>query len=120
LYRRAAALADEVHAASAEWGAFDRWTIGVQLVRAVDSVGANIAEAFGRWSRRDQRRLLYVARGSTYETIHWLERATARGLALPAGAVAEASELSRMLNGLITTHRTQALSTKHLALSTKH
>jgi four helix bundle protein len=108
VYRRAAALADEVRATAAEWGAFDRWTVGVQLVRATDSIGANVAEAFGRWGLKDQRRLLYVARGSAYETVHWLERAAARELPLPAGALAGANELSRMLNGLIARHRTQA------------
>jgi four helix bundle protein len=78
VYRRAAGLADQVCVASAEWGGFDRWTVGFQLVRATDSIGANIAEAYGRWGPKDQRRLLYVARGSAYETVHWLERATAK------------------------------------------
>jgi four helix bundle protein len=48
-YRRARSLADEVRTSALAWQQFDRWTIGFQLVRAADSVGANIAEAFGRY-----------------------------------------------------------------------
>jgi four helix bundle protein len=106
-------LADDAYVASAGWAAFDRWTVGVQLVRALDSIGANLAEAYGRWGPRDQRRLLYVARGSAYEAVHWLERAAARELALPTGALSDANELSRMLNGLIATHRTRDPSPKN-------
>jgi four helix bundle protein len=30
------------------WSSFDRWTVGQQMVRSADSIGANIAEAAGR------------------------------------------------------------------------
>jgi four helix bundle protein len=63
-------------------------------------VGANIAEAQGRWHRPDQRRLLYVARGSLYELEHWVEVAEEREL-LPAEASKAIPELARTLNGLI-------------------
>jgi four helix bundle protein len=105
VYRRAAGLADAVYSAVGGWSSFDRFALGGQLVRAADSIGANIAEAFGRWSAKDQRRMLYMARGSAYETEHWLERAAVRGLVLPNDAVAHARQLSRMLNGLIAKHR---------------
>jgi four helix bundle protein len=55
----------------------------MQLVRAADSVGANIAESSGRWHPADKRRLLVIARGSLYEAEHWLERAEARSLSAP-------------------------------------
>lgn len=64
----------------AEWPSFDRWSVGLQLIRAVDSVAANIAEASGRWQPRDKKRLLVVARGSLVETEHWIETAYDRGL----------------------------------------
>ena len=79
-YRRAAALGDELHREIATWSAFDRYGLGVQLLRAADSIGANIAEAAGRWSLPDRRRFLIIARGSLYETEHWLARAHERGL----------------------------------------
>jgi four helix bundle protein len=82
------------------WPSFDRWSIGIQLTRAADSIGANIAEAAGRWHRQDQKRFLLIARGSLYETEHWLARAEARGL-LEAGTTGHLSETARTLNGLI-------------------
>ncbi|HZA90966.1 MAG TPA: four helix bundle protein [Solirubrobacterales bacterium] len=100
VYSQAVALADEVWDAARQWPTFDRWTTGTQLVRAADSVGANIAEAFGR-HKGDQRRFLYVARGSAHETEHWVDRALARGLVTNPGLAARAHEVGRMLNGLI-------------------
>ena len=100
-YRRAAVLSDALHSVVSSWRSFDLWTVGVQLVRAADSVGANIAEAEGRATPADERRFLIVARSSTLEVQHWLDRATARGLPLPPAAINEATELGRMLNGLI-------------------
>ena len=73
--------------------------MGLQLVRAADSVGANIAEASGRWSSADKRRLLVIARGSLYEAEHWLERADARGLPTPDAN--RLRELAWVLSGLI-------------------
>jgi four helix bundle protein len=94
-------FADELHATVVEWDSFDRWTVGVQLVRAADSIGANVAESSGRAGTADQRRLFFIARGSAFETEHWLERARERGLGLPEEATIRAGELSRMLSGLV-------------------
>ena len=100
VYRVATELADSMHATVVSWPAFDRWSVGLQLVRAADSVGANIAEASGRWHEADKRRLLIVARGSLYEVEHWLLRARARGLAAPQ-TDEKLGELMRTMNGLI-------------------
>ena len=35
------------------WDYFSQNTIGKQFVRAVDSISANIAEGFGRYSKKD-------------------------------------------------------------------
>ena len=101
VYERAVELADDVHHEVVRWPSFDRWTLGIQLVRAADSVGANIAEASGRGGSADQRRLFLIARGSALETEHWLDRAVARDLPLPAEACPRAAEVGRMLNGLL-------------------
>jgi four helix bundle protein len=101
-YRLAVELADDIHEAVASWPSFARWTVGLQLVRAADSVGANIAESSGRWHEADKRRLLIVARGSLYETEHWLLRAGARSL--PTTETDEKlGELMRTISGLIKT-----------------
>lgn len=55
-------------------------TVGKQLVRSADSVAANLAEGAGRYTFRENRRFIRYARGSLYETKHWLRRAHARGL----------------------------------------
>jgi four helix bundle protein len=101
VYRRAGVLADELHGVALTWPSFDRWSIGLQMVRAADSVGANIAEADGRFGPADQRRLLFMARGSVCELEHWLERAAGRRLSTSPDATEAAHEIARMLNGLI-------------------
>jgi four helix bundle protein len=102
-FRLAVALADEVQKAVRQWPSFERWTLGIQLVRAAESIGANLAEAYGRWHRRDQRRQLYIARGSVYETEYWLTRAVAHGLVDPV-VIDRAGEVGKTLGGLIRAH----------------
>jgi len=101
VYQRAVTLADSIHAAGAAWDSFDRLTVGVQMVRAADSIGANLAEAWGRDTRADRRRVVFLARGSACELEHWITRAEARELALPPNASRHTAEVSRMLNGLL-------------------
>jgi four helix bundle protein len=74
--------------------------MGDQLIRAADSVPANIAEATGRWTAADKRRFLLIARGSLHETENWLERASNRGLLSP-DLLDRIPEIARTLNGLI-------------------
>jgi four helix bundle protein len=113
VYRRAAALADELRDAVRTWDSIDGWTSGVQGMRAADSIGANIAEAMGRLTNADQSRLLFIARGSANELEHWLARAEARGLHCPENGCARAREIGRMLNGLIAgLNRSSARQTK--------
>lgn len=104
VYQRYATLSDAVHELAARMAKFERWTIGIQLVRAVDSIGANIAEAYGRGSDLDRRRFLLMARGSINKAEHWLDRAAARGLCDPS-LKGDIREVGRMLNGLLKTFR---------------
>ena len=80
IYKLSEKLADELWKVVVKWDWFAKDTIGKQLVKAGDSVGANIAEGSGRGSNPDFRRFLRVARGSLYETQHWLRRAYRRKL----------------------------------------
>ena len=97
-YRVAADIADVLWPVVLGWPGFARQTLGSQLIRAADSVAANIAEGSGRFSPADRRRFYVLARGSLSETEHWVARARARDLPLPDLAL---DELGRMLNGLI-------------------
>src|SRR5919112_1243759 len=99
-YRLSAELADELHLTVKRWSDYDRATVGMQLVRAADSVHANIAEGAGRWTKTDRRNFLRIARGSLYETESWIARAHARGL-LADDYEDRLAEIARTLNGLI-------------------
>jgi four helix bundle protein len=83
VYQVAEQLADELWSIVGEWPVLARDTVGKQMVRAADSVGANIAEGSGRGSYQDNRRFVRIARGSLYETQHWLRRAFKRKLLAP-------------------------------------
>ena len=79
-YQMAESLAQLVWGIVDRWKTFERQTIGSQLVRAADSVGANIGEAHGRFYYGEKIQFLYYARGSLYETRHWLRLAWRRNL----------------------------------------
>ena len=80
VYRLSEKLADELWRIVTRWDYFNRDTVGKQLVRAGDSIGANIAEGAGRGRFLDNQRFVRIARGSLNETKHWLRRAHKRGL----------------------------------------
>lgn len=56
VYRLAEELSDQIWTIVTLWENFPRDTIGKQLVRAADSIGANIAEGAGRGAYQDNRR----------------------------------------------------------------
>jgi four helix bundle protein len=80
VYRIAEDLADRIWSIVTRWDRLPRDTVGRQLIRAADSIGANIAEGHGRGSKIDHRRFLRISRGSINETKQWLRRAFRRKL----------------------------------------
>jgi four helix bundle protein len=80
VYRLAEDLGDRIWQIVSKWSDFAKNTLGYQIVKAVDSIGANIAEGFGRFHFGENRQFARVSRGSLYETRHWLRRAYKRGL----------------------------------------
>jgi len=80
VYQLAEQLADEVWRIVGGWETFERNTVGSQIARSADSIGANLAEGSGRGSNADYKRFIKISRGSLYETRHWLRRAYKRGL----------------------------------------
>jgi four helix bundle protein len=80
VYQLAELLADRIWDLALSWDQFARDTVGKQIVRSADSIGANIAEGAGRGTYPDNRRFVRIARGSLYETKHWLRRAYRRKL----------------------------------------
>jgi len=84
VYQLAEDLSDEIWKLVNLWSNFPKDTMGKQLVRSADSIGANIAEGCGRFSYPEKRRFAHIARGSLQETQHWLRRAFQRKLLNPA------------------------------------
>jgi four helix bundle protein len=99
VYRLSEKLADELWKIVIRWNYFEKDTVGKQLVRAGDSIGANIAEGSGRGRFLDNRRFVRMARGSLNETKHWLRRAHKRSLL----TAAQTSALKPMLDELAPT-----------------
>jgi four helix bundle protein len=110
VYKRAEELADQVWGLVTVWEWFAKRGMGLQLSRAADSIGANIAEAGGRFHPSDVRNFLYYARGSLRETKYWIRRAFKRGL-LAADQFAslddQLEQLARELNCAINYQKTR-------------
>lgn len=80
VYVRFEKISDEIWNLVSGWDEFPRRTVGAQLVRSADSIGANLMEGDGRSTTPDSLNFFYIARGSCKETIHFLRRARARQL----------------------------------------
>ena len=80
VYQLSEDLADQIWSIVLKWNLLARDAVGKQLIRAADSIGANIAEGTGRGTFVDNRRFVRIARGSLNETQHWLRRAYKRHL----------------------------------------
>ena len=74
VYKLAEELSDMV------WNDFDKWnkkvqnTIGYQIIRSSDSIAANIAEGYGRYTPPDRKKFYIYSRGSFEETKSWLRK----------------------------------------------
>lgn len=89
-------VADSVWHVVAVWENFERDTIGKQLVCAADSIGANVAESYGRFHYGEKLQFLYYGRGSLFETKYWLNRSYARQLIHEAQLQQYAQQLNKI------------------------
>jgi len=80
VYQLAEKLADEIWDIVIKWDHLAKNTVGQQIVKSADGIGSCIAEGSGRGTAQDNRRFIGIARGSLYETKHWLRRAFRRKL----------------------------------------
>ena len=80
VFKLAEKLCDDIWDIAISWKHFEKYTIGMQLVKAADSIGANIAEGAGRGTPRDNKRFIRISRESLNETNYWIRRAIRRSL----------------------------------------
>lgn len=108
-------IADAIWKRVVEWEKFAKDVVGKQMTRAVDSIGANIAESYGRFNYGEKLQFLYYSRGSLFETKYWLNRALARKLMQEDEVNAYAvhlSDVARQLNSFAKNLKSQRLETK--------
>ena len=126
VFQLAERLADEIWDVVKNWNHFEKDTVGKQLVRSADSIGANIAEGAGRGTPADNRRFVRIARGSLHETRYWLRRAYNRNLFDDSkidSVRAILDELAPTLNAYLNSignPKHQTPNPKHKTPNTKH
>lgn len=103
-WQKGMALVVDVYRATASFPATERYRLVDQLCRAVTAIPSDIAEGKGRLSKKEFIQMLARARGSSFEVQTQLEASHKLGY-LPLAAfedlIDKASEVSRLLNGLI-------------------
>jgi len=80
VYQLSMELGDKIWEIVINWDYFLKDTIGKQLVRAADSVAANLSEGFGRFFYKENKQFCYYSRGSSFETKTWLAKVKNRKL----------------------------------------
>jgi four helix bundle protein len=119
--RSAEQFSNEIWQVVLRWGTFSREVVGKQLARSADSIGANIAESFGRYHFGEKINFLYYARGSLFETKYWLNQCQNRGLVDGNQHTAFALQLEtigKQLNGLVRTLKHAKQSAKKIIKET--
>lgn len=80
------------------------YALGRQLVRAGTSIGANVEEASGSWSKKEFVSVMSIARREARETLFWLRVIRETGMAerpVLDAALTEADELVRILTAIV-------------------
>lgn len=103
-YKIAHNLSNYVWEAILSWNYFAKDTIGKQFTRAVDSISANIAEGFGRYTKKDKINFYHYSYGSIKESLDWVEKAKTRKLLTDEQynyILTELNKLPKEINSLI-------------------
>ena len=80
VYQLAIEIGERVWEIVISWDYFAKDTVGKQLVKATDSMAANLSEGFGRFYYKENKQFCYYSRGSQHEALTWLNKAQRRGL----------------------------------------
>ncbi len=80
VYQNALVFSNKIWNLCLKWNPFALNTVGYQIVKAADSISANLAEGYGRFHVRDNIHFCYYSRGSLEETNDWLRKSRTRNL----------------------------------------
>jgi four helix bundle protein len=80
VYQLSMEIAERIWKIVVEWDYLAKETIGKQLIKAADSMAANLSEGFGRYFYKENKQFCYYSRGSLFETKTWLKKAQLRDL----------------------------------------
>ncbi len=78
IYKIALQLSDNAWEIYNKMNKNEQIIIGSQFITAINSIGANIAEGYGRFHYLDKNKFMYNARGSLMENIFWIEQLNKR------------------------------------------
>lgn len=109
-WQKAMELVRDIYRVTKSFPRDEAYGLTSQLRRATVSVPSNIAEGQARYSRREFYRFLQVARGSLAEMETQIMIATSLEYLTPTTArllLSKASELGRILNGLIASTKSE-------------
>lgn len=104
IYKISMEVGDDVWDIVDNWKYFEKDTVGKQLVKAADSIAANIAEGFGRFHYLDKKKFINYSRGSLLETKTWIIKASRRKLVDKGKAekiISDLDKLAKMTNSFI-------------------
>ncbi len=106
-YKIAFKLSNYVWDLVIKWDYFPKTTLSHRFVRAVDSISENIAEGFGRYSKKDKVRFYRISYGSLFESLDENEKAKRRMLLKKEEyehILSELQELPKSIHHLIKLH----------------
>ena len=80
VYNLSQSFSDKIRDIVLKWDKFAHYGLGRQITNSADSISANIAEGYGRFHIKDNKRFCFFSRGSILETKNWLVKSVNRKL----------------------------------------
>ncbi len=104
VYNLSQSFSDKIWHIVLKWDKFALYELGRQITNSADSISANIAEGYGRFHIKDNKRFCFFSRGSILETKNWLVKSVNRKLITLAeynSLLLELQIIHKKLNGYI-------------------
>ena len=103
-YKIAFHLSNYVWSIVTKWPHFAQDTLGKQFARSIDSISTNVAEGFGRYTKKDKINFYRYSYGSIMESLDHNEKAKIRNLLTDEEyqhIYSELKKLPKLINQLI-------------------